>query len=560
VSRQLHPSWRPPLLLLAGALALGCEARSRPLTIDSQTNWLRACEIDSQCGDSQCVCGVCTSPCGDDTACQGLAGSSCVAADEPGSIAECGGTRVPKLGLCLPRCTDGSCASGQMCVAGVCTPVPTPNVEVTIDTQVKHQTLTGFGASVAYSEDQITGHPRKAALYTAVFADLGLDVLRMRDRFGHAGDDDLTSAAELVAAGQASLGRTPTLFMTSWSPPPALKANGAVTCSGNPGTCTLTKTSAGAFDYAGFATFMRQSLDAYAAVGIAPDYVGIQNNPDWLPTSAELGEACVFLPVEGSATMVVNGASVPVAYPGYAEAQAATVSAFAGLASPPKILAPETSGGAGVADYIAVLGAGTFDAIGHHLYGTDAQAPDLTLLRGLGQLATDAGVPVFQTEMQADGLGTALLIHDTTVVEGAAAYLQQTLTTSASGPATNTQALVAVGPYNFTLQDPYYAVQHFALHTDPGWVRVDAASSSTNVLASAWLSPDGDALTIVLVNPGFSAVDAKVNLPAGSPSASSSVSRSVFGGIERGAELGSLSAEGVLSVPPRSVVTVALSD
>ena len=560
MSRRFYGSLRAPLFFLAGALALGCEARTHPQIIDSQTNWLKACQIDAQCGDYSCVCGVCTSPCGDDSACSSLKGSSCVDASDPGGIAECGGTRVPKLGICLPRCDDGGCASGQMCVAGVCAPVPTPDTQVTIDTQVKHQTLTGFGASVAYSEAQITSHPRKAALYAAVFAGLGLDVLRMRDRYGHAGDDDLTSAVELVTAAQASLGRAPTLFMTSWSPPPALKVNGAVNCSGNPDTCTLTKTAGGAFDYAGFATFMRQSLDAYAAVGIAPDYVGIQNNPDWLPSSAELGEACVFLPVEGSATMVVNGASVVVSYPGYAEAQAATVKALAGLASPPKILAPETSDGASVADYIAVLGDGTFDAIAHHLYGTNPQAADLTELSGLGKLATDAGVPVFQTEMQADGLGTAMLIHDTTVVEGAAAYLQQTLTTSSTGPAANTQALVAVGPNNFTLQDPYYAVQHYALHTEPGWVRVDAASSSPSVLASAWLSPSGDALTIVLVNPGSSAIDAKVNLPAGSPSGTSSVSRSVFGGVERGADLGKLSAEGILSVPPRSVVTVALSD
>ena len=33
------------------------------------------------------------------------------------------------------------------------------------------------------------------------------------------------------------------------------------------------------------------------------------------------------------------------------------------------------------------------------------------------------GRPLFQTEVQADGLGTALLLHHTLVTAGAAAYL-----------------------------------------------------------------------------------------------------------------------------------------
>jgi hypothetical protein len=160
--------------------------------------------------------------------------------------------------------------------------------------------------------------------------------------------------------------------------------------------------------------------------------------------------------------------------------------------------------------------------------------------------------------MQADGFDTALLIHYTTAVEGASAYLQTTLTGSASGPTANPQALVGLEADSFTREDPYYAYQHYALHTDPGWTRVDASSSSDRLLASAWLSPNGYALTIVLVNAGTAAVDTKLALPAGF-GATSEVTRTVFSGAERGAKLGRLSAQGILNVPARAIVTVSLS-
>ncbi|MEI9948839.1 MAG: hypothetical protein WDO74_07600 [Pseudomonadota bacterium] len=546
-------------LFVGALLLLGCSPHAKE-DGDSQTNWLEACRDDSQCAASgtKCLCGVCTRACSETSTCSGVLQGSCVPASEPGAIAQCGGSPPPTPGLCLPLCgDDGACGSGQACIAGICSPLPAGSVEVSVDLGTRHQELVGFGASVAYGEGQITGHVQQTALYQVIFADLGLDVLRFRNRYGHAGDDDLTTAGELVAAGNASLGHTPAVFLSSWSPPPALKANGALLCSGNVQTCTLAKTPAGAFDYQGLADHWLASLGAYAKVGLVPDYIGIQNNPNWLPSSAETLEACRFLPAEGTVSVPVGLKTVRVTYPGLAEAQAATLAAFSTLPSRPKLLAPETSGFDSVADYLPSADSAKPDAFAHQLYGVNPAAVDLDALAAMGKQVSQYGRPVFITEMQADGFGTALLIHYATVVEGVAAYLQAALTGPVSGPLTNTQALLGIDLTTFTRQDPYYAMRHFAARTDPGWTRVEATAGTGGLLVSAWLSPSSQDLTLVLINPRSIELSARLKLPGDWPT--SEVTRSVFSGVERYAALGALSSPGVLRMPPESVVTVALS-
>ena len=550
---------RPSLTWLAALLLsvfmLGCSPKAADG--DSQTNWLRSCDSNDGCGGMMCLCGVCTLPCKESSACDGAPGAACVRADETGAIALCGGSAPPAAGLCLPTCDGVTCADGQACVAGVCSPVPKAAADVSIDIETQHQDLVGFGASIAYGEGQITGHAQKSALYDAVFNDLGLDVLRFRNRFQHAGDDDLTTAGDLVAAGNASLGHPLAVFLSSWSPPPALKGNNALLCSGNVQSCTLAKTAAGAFDYAGLADYWRASLDAYAKVGLVPDYVGIQNNPNWVPSSAELLEACKFLPEEGTVAVPVGLTTVQVAYPGLKQAQSAILEAFSSLAEPPKLLGPETSDFGSVADYASSLDPATTDALAHQLYGVNPTAVDVAGLTAMSKLVSSYGRPVFVTEMQADGFGTALMIHYATVVEGASAYLQSSLTGSASGPLANTLALVGIDGTSFETQDPYHAMRHFAAHTDPGWTRVETTAAASELLVSAWLSPSGQELTLVLLNAGSSDLDARVRLPGAWPT--STVTRSVFSGVERSAELGALSAQGVVRLPPASVVTIALS-
>lgn len=524
----------------------------------SQTNWLVRCESSSECGGLDCVCGACTTSCDTDAVCGELPGASCVEATDQGAIAFCGG-QAPPAALCLPRCDEnGACPHGTSCLAGVCTPTGPATASVTLDPDTRHEELIGFGASLAFADEQIVAHPQKAALFDQLFGETGIDVLRLRNRFQDGDEQAVMPAAEIVSAAEERIGRRPVLFLVSGTPPAALKANNSRTCAGDETTCTLVSLPSGGFDYAGFASYWRGALEAYATAGIRPDYFSIQNNPNWVPPSDAGNEACRFLPEEGTSTVTVDGASVEVTYPGYREALVAVRAAIANLPNAPRLGIPDT-GPVMAADYVQVLDASTFDGVALHMYGIDPADVDVENLQALRALARQLGRPVFQTEMRAGGLDTAILIHHAFTNAGASTYIQNDLVSL--GNDTGGMGLTFVGSETFELQPPFYTFSHYAKSTDPGWIRVDASSDSAALLGTAWLSPNEDALTIVLVNSGVEELDAQIVVPEPFRTnlGRGEIRRTVFDGIERFALLGSLGADSVVRIPGRSIVTVAFA-
>lgn len=546
----------PALPAIALLLVAGCDANRGPRA-GGLTNWLRVCERDADCGDLRCLCGACTLPCDAAGECAELDGTACIDAEESGAIALCDGEAPTSPGLCLERCSDDDCGAGAACVAGVCTPLPEPTARVTVDTARTFQTLLGLGAGVTYLSDDLAAHPRGEALYDTLFLDSGFALLRLRNRHGIDAAESLASSAAIVDAATERLGHAPVTILSSFTPPASLKANGANQCEGTPDTCTLVRRGDGSFDYPGLAAHWRASLEAYAAAGIVPDYIGLQNNPNWVPPENEAMEACRFLPTEGTATVTVDGAEVEAAYPGFDRALTAVADAIADLSPVPRILAPETTGFELVADYLPHLDLERVDALAFHMYGADPTAVNLGALRDLATLGRESERPLLQTEMQEDGFGTAVLAHHALVDGGATAYLQNDLVGLATAP-NAAQALVAIDEEDFAVQDPYHSLRHFARFTAPGWVRVAADDEVEELLASAWLAPGGDDLTVVLVNTGPDELAVEIAPGADAPERSV-VTRTVFDGVERSAELGELPAAGVVCIPGRSIVTVAFS-
>jgi O-glycosyl hydrolase len=144
-----------------------------------------------------------------------------------------------------------------------------------------HQTMVGFGASIAYHEERLTGHPNKNEIYDFIFNDLGLDVLRLRLQFIDNRITNPDAVSEIVKTMFARSSYRPVVFMSSWSPPYNLKSNNS-----QKGLGTLKK-SGGKYVYGPFGRYWADALKAYKAIGVEPDYISFQNEPSYGTTAWE---------------------------------------------------------------------------------------------------------------------------------------------------------------------------------------------------------------------------------------------------------------------------------
>lgn len=117
---------------LAALALFGCGDKHTPSptpSVGSNSNWLRGCQADSDCGAAlSCQCGLCTRSCDADEVCDTQSDALCV---QPNHAAAWS-CEDEKLGsaVCLPRCAPGSCAEAQDCVDGACVPYALPESEL----------------------------------------------------------------------------------------------------------------------------------------------------------------------------------------------------------------------------------------------------------------------------------------------------------------------------------------------------------------------------------------------------------------------------------------------
>lgn len=550
---------------LTGLALSGCQGEEPQ--VGSQTNWLLDCETSEDCDGLECICGTCTLDCSGSASCGSLESGTCVGAESAGAVALCGG-QAAASDFCAVMCDDGPCPSGTSCVAGVCSPDVAPSVSVTIDPEIRFQPLIGFGAGLGSKEELLLSHPDSEALLDALFEHSGFEMIRFKNRFDGSDSSALDAAELIIAAASERLGKSPTLFLYSDTPPVNLKANGSRECVNSDATCTLSRNADGGFDYAGFADYWGTSLAAYLERGISPDYVSIQSNADWLPGSSE-AEACRLLPQEGLGTVTLeSGETVESEFGGYIEALEAVRGAVDGSFSG-TFAAPEVGSSPMVSPYVDVLDPAKYGALAFHLYGEVAIGGSLQYLERIGQITAEQGHPAIQSEMDETGLNTAVLAYHTLVTAGGAAYLQRNFLAEVADtnpPEEEARALIGVAEDTFTLLPPYHALAHFARDTDPGWLRVDAtvarvgaAEEGGDLLATAWVSPDDSALTIVVINPTTTPTLIELPVPVGweDAFATASVTRTVFDGVERSRSLGSFSPSHGVALPGNSIVTIA---
>lgn len=128
-----------PRVLCACLLAVACAKATEAPELGTNTNWLKACNEQAECGrEDACVCGVCTRACDDDGTCGAVnAKTRCQTLNENA----CGSLFEAPASACLQACgSDGDCSALEhgRCVDGLCVPAPsgipaesnTPNYEL----------------------------------------------------------------------------------------------------------------------------------------------------------------------------------------------------------------------------------------------------------------------------------------------------------------------------------------------------------------------------------------------------------------------------------------------
>lgn len=110
---------RPACFAMALLLS-ACGKEPERESVGGETNWLKACVVDSDCASSQadrCLCGICTKSC-PETGCAN--DEICVASSSEASRLLCQAAVVPSR--CLPRCGSLACREGFACTDGACVP------------------------------------------------------------------------------------------------------------------------------------------------------------------------------------------------------------------------------------------------------------------------------------------------------------------------------------------------------------------------------------------------------------------------------------------------------
>jgi len=432
---------------------------------------------------------------------------------------------------------------------------PVEAATATIDPTKTYQTIEGLGGAICFYNGWVTAHPYKLEIYTNAFAGLNLSMLRLGNWFRYQGTANFDpDAPGFVSNANRILGHPVPVYMSSWSPPVFLKSNGQV---GNGGT--LITNADGSFAYSQFAQYWYDSILAYQSNGVTLTWVSIQNEPDWVAGY----DSCIFHPTEDT----VNGTN----YASYSKALDAVYNKLTSLPSPPKLLAPEVVHISynDLVNYAATMNTNSFYGVAHHLYGDGGSTGDSFLSAISSATNVFPGKPRFMTEYGEvfDMIECANLIHNSLVVESVSGYnhwnliwpdktggLIQIENPWNQSSWTNAPAGTPTQSHGWWYSPSYWSMKHFSYFINPGYKRVRATNTDTNVRTSAFLSPDNLRLVVVLINTNAT-VSSAMNFNFGTFSAGKS---SVYqtAGTNKFQSLGLLTNPQAL--PPLSLTTLVL--
>lgn len=469
-------------------------------------------------------------------------------------------------------CFSASQSASQTAAQGV------PEVSISLDKV--YQPMLGFGGTQTYNGDAVLSFPERDRVYRALFADLKIDYLRLRNFHDYEGQQTTFENMLRDYVGGASKYSTPEfrgqkgpvkLLFTSWSPPARLKNNNRINGTSD-GTdkgkkdVTLKRGPDGKYVYREFADWWVDSLKTFRRVtGRLPDLVTLQNELDISVTY----EGCEFVGTEGQKK---DGFELA----GYSEALAATHTRIAsefgkdapGITGPENFTIRLDSGDSQVKRYLDPETAwgkqslSLLSNISFHIYGNGAEAADPTRYRAaLGRLKEvyrdyKAAKPLMETEFLegVDLVQQASMISDAFVYGDVSAYFVWIIARGVHQPG-NALVYYNLSDGSVERRGRFYAVKHFSQFIGEGWHRVEAAVPNDGLRVSAFRKDDGKEAALVLVNPTASPVTLKIPASLAGFGLPKLYRSSETEAGEKFRELGEVK-DGTVLLLPRSVATL----
>lgn len=387
---------------------------------------------------------------------------------------------------------------------------------IVVDPNDTRQEVIGFGAASVYNQGWIMelSPENQKMFYDTAFTGLNLSLLRIGN---WKQEDDIFINHDITIINEARkrLGKDHfKIQMSSWSAPGRLKGSGSTRGMDgyNRSEKSLKRSNNdpyGKYVYSEFAHWWKHSYEIYESLGIAPDYVSLQNELDW---PAEYEET-LFDPKENDEVA------------GYPQALQAVRDSFATLKNPPKIIGPEPLGIGyeGVQRYMRELDKKNLDGIAYHMYnsgeGHDNASENYlnpenfrNTMKGIADAYQSETMPVIMTELcpmnektrEQDMIGLAHILQVGFTSGKLSGYIAWMLFWGGVHG-----QFIGVCPGNgwndckeqkVYINPEYHGMRHYSKFVNPGWRVVSSKASCDKMYTVAFRSADKDSLTVVVIN------------------------------------------------------------
>lgn len=348
-------------------------------------------------------------------------------------------------------------------------------VKVSLDGAVSNQKFLGFGISTAWHQGEFSEDGGR--LFRELFdpSGLSLDFIRVpNDYTKDAKAGAYLNSADIIKKFRA-MRPSGKVMMSAWSPPKELKTTKSL---------LATRTEDGRLDAAllnwecyNFSRWWVDSLKYFDAQDALPDYMSIQNEPDFLN---QAWPTCIITPKLYAESL--DWITKELNWNGWA------YKLF--------VVGPETSSLAAFADYKNQINISQLRNYAVHPYDhpSDEQWQEF--------YAANCDKPIFMTEYDGatDLAGSAADIHRALVHGQVSAYFSWSAVNFSKDPPESGLFDITSG----AKQQKYYALAHFSRWIQRDDIRIKAVSGTGDLLAVAFKKPNGvgddNRYSVVLIN------------------------------------------------------------